>query len=325
MATQAERIEALLAAQELTIRRRFEAFIRSMNSDQMLKVIADLLEEGNIGGALEIVDSFIERFADVLPEVQQVVGAAAAAEIGAAAGDIALAVGFDASHPRAAALARAARLALITQMIPDQRQAIRQALAQSFDDGTGTISTARRFRNAIGLTSEQQRWVASFETRLRNLDSRARRMELRDRRHDRTLTRVFRDKTPLTEAQISIMVERYRLRALMYRSEAIARTESLRILSQTRDEAMRQMIERTRMDPRRVRRIWNATLDKRVRDAHRDMNKQGVGMDEPFVDGDGNRLQYPGAIWPGDPDAPETVINCRCTVTYEILPAPAAR
>jgi Phage Mu protein F like protein len=320
MATQAERLEALLTEQEELIRRRFEAFIREMNSEDVLAVIADLLEAGSVGEALEIVDSFIERFADVLPEVQQAVGAATAAELGSMVGDIALAVGFDPTHPRAAALARAARLSLVRELLPEQRKAIRQALGRSFDAGTGTFSTARSFRNAIGLTSGQEAWVASFEARLRGLDARALAMQLRDRRFDRTIQRAIRMGRPLSEAQIENMVNRYRLRALMYRSENIARTEALRVTSQARDEALRQMIEQTRIDPARVERIWNSTADARVRDAHRSMNGDRVGLDDLFTDGDGNRLR-----WPGDPNAPaQTTINCRCSVTYEILPRPTA-
>lgn len=316
MPTQAERVEALLTEQEETVKARFRDFIRDVNSEHVMAAIADKLEEGDLDGAMDIVDSYIVRFTDVLPEIQYVVGAAAARELAETVGETILAIGFDPSHPRAAALIRTARMNLIRDMVVEQRQAIRQALARGFDEGTGTMTNARQFRSAIGLTSGQEQWVASFENRLRNLDSRALGMQLRDRRYDKTIERAILERKALTEQQITAMTERYRARALIYRSENIARTEALRATSQAREEALQQMMEQTGLPPERIRRVWNATRDKRTRDAHRDMNQQKRGVFDKFEDGDGNKL-----LWPGDPDAPpETTINCRCTVTFEVIP-----
>lgn len=59
-----------------------------------------------------------------------------------------------------------------------------------------------------------------------------------------------------------------------------------------------------------MHKVWIATPDGRTRDWHLDMDGQEVPTDEPFIDGHGNELDYPG-----DPGAePETVYNCRCTM-----------
>ena len=60
-----------------------------------------------------------------------------------------------------------------------------------------------------------------------------------------------------------------------------------------------------------VKKKWLATLDKRTRDTHRDLDGQVRDVDEPFqVDGEEIRF-------PGDPTAkPGLVYNCRCTLTY---------
>lgn len=64
-----------------------------------------------------------------------------------------------------------------------------------------------------------------------------------------------------------------------------------------------------------IKKKWIATLDDRVRTWHADMNGDEVDLDESFVDGNGNELQYPG-----DPDAePETVYNCRCAMEAVII------
>ena len=64
-----------------------------------------------------------------------------------------------------------------------------------------------------------------------------------------------------------------------------------------------------------MKKVWLATPDGRTRDWHLDMDGQEVGVDEMFVDGHGNELEYPG-----DPGAEaETVYNCRCTMISHLI------
>lgn len=59
---------------------------------------------------------------------------------------------------------------------------------------------------------------------------------------------------------------------------------------------------------------WMATPDDRTRDWHADMDGQVVGIDEMFISGLGNQLEFPG-----DPNAPaEEVCNCRCVLLPKI-------
>lgn len=60
--------------------------------------------------------------------------------------------------------------------------------------------------------------------------------------------------------------------------------------------------------------IWIATPDGRTRDWHIAIDGQEVGVNEMFIDGHGNELEYPG-----DPGAePETVYNCRCSMRSSV-------
>ena len=62
-----------------------------------------------------------------------------------------------------------------------------------------------------------------------------------------------------------------------------------------------------------MNKIWIATFDSRTRDTHAAMNGVKVDMSEAF-----NVGGWPMEC-PGDPDAPaDEVINCRCTVAYEV-------
>lgn len=65
----------------------------------------------------------------------------------------------------------------------------------------------------------------------------------------------------------------------------------------------------------KMRKVWMATHDSRVRDAHEVMDGQEVDEDEKFTDGEGNKIEYPG-----DPNAPAcTVYNCRCTMHVKVV------
>lgn len=61
--------------------------------------------------------------------------------------------------------------------------------------------------------------------------------------------------------------------------------------------------------------VWLATPDGRTRDWHLSMDGQEVPVNEYFIDGLGNELEYPGDN--GAP--PETVYNCRCSMKSHIM------
>lgn len=89
-----------------------------------------------------------------------------------------------------------------------------------------------------------------------------------------------------------------------FRSELIARTEV--IGASNRGSLLGA--ESTGLD---LKKSWLSTRDNRTRDAHFAADGQVVGLHERFNVG-GEMLEYPG-----DPaGSGDSVINCRCTVTY---------
>lgn len=61
-----------------------------------------------------------------------------------------------------------------------------------------------------------------------------------------------------------------------------------------------------------VKKLWISTLDKRTRDAHRNLDGQVQNVDDPFT----SDLGY--IMFPGDPNAaPANVWRCRCTLGWE--------
>lgn len=60
-----------------------------------------------------------------------------------------------------------------------------------------------------------------------------------------------------------------------------------------------------------VRKQWLATLDRRTRDSHRQLDGQEQDIDKPF------KSELGDIMYPGDPEAnPANVCNCRCTLVH---------
>jgi len=93
--------------------------------------------------------------------------------------------------------------------------------------------------------------------------------------------------------------------AISNRAETIARTEILRAYSVAQQASLRQIADYVPQ----LQKQWIATLDDRVRPAHRQAHGQIRDWDEPF-EVDGEDLMYPRD--PGG--SPENTINCRCVV-----------
>lgn len=318
--TERERLEALVAQQEAAVRRAFAAFLENATSPAVLREAREALARGNIDAALEIVDQHVVRFANIIP---QVLTETASSELDALGsrfknkiGGATVAIGFDATDNRATELARTSRLDFIRDFTREQRLATRTALSEVLSEGGGPRQAAARFKDSIGLTRAQLQIVDNYRNLLETQNAAALDRVLRDRRFDPTVQRSLEEGAdPLPAATVDRMVARYRDRLLASRAETIARTESHRMLSQAREEAVQQMIEQSGIDPESVRRVWHATQDARTRDSHFAMDGQERRLHEPFRTPSGIAIQYPG-----DPNAPASeVINCRCVLTLRFL------
>jgi hypothetical protein len=113
------------------------------------------------------------------------------------------------------------------------------------------------------------------------------------------------------------MVAAYRNRTLRMRAETIALNEASTALHASQIEAWEQAIARGAVSESNVRRFWITPGDDHVRPSHRmvpGMNKEGVGLHQPFQTPKGPTMQ-PG--WSFDP-------GCRCRVRVRVLETPTA-
>ena len=282
------------------------------------------IERALVEGGVEVVLSLFDNMGvvldahigDILDDAIRAGGTAAATAIPTAA---LLNVDFryDMFNPATVDFVRNYKLNLIQTITDNTREAVRNSLIEDTIAGKNPRVTARNFRNTIGLTPKQEQAVRNYDNFLRNLDREALNRQLRDKRFDRTLLRAIDSDTPLTEAQIQKMTNRYREKYIKYRSEVIARTESLRAVSIGNQSSIRQMIDNGDVDYNRVRKFWVSTAGPRTRDAHRNtprLNPDGRLLDEPF------QTPLGPLMFPRDPNgSAANTIQCRCTVRYEII------
>lgn len=234
---------------------------------------------------------------------------------------------FDIRNPRAEAWLAEKSSNLITNIVADQRQAIRTTITEGMATGRGPRNTAldivgrvgptgRRAGGTIGLTDQQATFVANARRELQQLDASYFSRERRDKRFDAAVRKAIQSGKPLTQTEIDKITGRYSDRLLQLRGEMIARTESITAMNAAREESYRQAVEAGDIDPANVTGIWQATGDKRTRHTHKAMNGQRQAFEQPFRSPSGALLLYPGDTTYGAP-ASET-IGCRCTKVYRI-------
>lgn len=313
------RLERLINRSAARFNTEFLQALRLVRNRISLDDLATLLEQGRFQEAFDSVRIAASRLNVLWADSFVLAGSDTARWLGANVPDIV--IDFDQTNTRAVTAMRNNQLRMVSSYTEQQRVATQQALIDGIQRGANPREQARAFRNSIGLTPHQERWVRNYERALQELDSNALRRELRDRRFDRTVQRAISNGEPLSRQQIDKMVTRYRERALKLRAETIARTESLRSVHEGAQETYRQAIEAGELQPDQLVRIWNTALDERVRDfsrgaatSHATMHNQERRVDEPFVSGAGNQSLNPGAFGIGMED-----INCRCVVSTRIL------
>ncbi len=303
----ASRIRGLIDRAEPSLRRAFEDIIKQIKNETTLAALATLLERGLVDEALRQSARAGARFSAFVNGVYVAAGTDTADFVGKS---LEVIVDFDQTNVRAVSKMQLNRLRLIRGFTEEQRRATQEALVDGIQRGVNPRQAAREFRDSIGLTQNQQRAVNNYRSLLTSNSREALNRQLRDRRFDRTITRAIETDTPLTSTQINRMVSRYSERSLKHRSEVIARTEALRPVHEGSSEMYRQAIDEGVIDQQTLLRSWHTAGDDRVRDSHGSF-VEDVGINEPFVSGNGNEIMFPGDL----NAPPDETIQCRCAVT----------
>lgn len=221
----------------------------------------------------------------------------------------------------------------IKEITDEMRKSIQETLTDGMMRGVNPRETAinivgrydpvthKRIGGTIGLASNQVKWVNNARRYLQNLDERYFSLGLRDKRFDSIVKKAIAEGKSLSKEKISQLITAYESRALKYRADAIARTETIQAINRAERAAIAQQIEEGLISADLVRKWWSNSADERVRLSHvelgRRYNKENqIGFDEPFETMTGSKLLYPGDTSLGA-DASE-IIHCRCKCMYRV-------
>lgn len=326
------KLNDLLDQFEPRLQQAFFEAIQEITSKAQVKQIIKALERGDIEGAIQAIyldGAAFYKFEQLISEAYGAGGIATIQNLGTLKDRFGaqFVVRFNARNPRAEQWLAQESSTLITNIINEQRKIIRDRLRLGMAQGVnprnlaldiiGRIDRATQTRvgGIIGLSAPQEEALRKAVQELIEGDYAAYlERTRRDKRFDRTVAKAQREGKPLTQAQISKMINRYADRLLQLRGVTISRTEAHRALNAAQYEALQQLVDTGKVQANQIRRVWDATGDMRTRRSHMIMDSQSVGLNEDFRSPTGRSLRYPGDPKGG---AAET-INCRCTTNVRI-------
>ncbi|MFU0503651.1 head morphogenesis protein [Pseudaminobacter sp. NGMCC 1.201702] len=333
--TPRQRFEILVSQYEPQLRKAFLDAIDDIRSNIVLRRVVERLERGDINGAVRAMNLDEAAFRPLDEAIRQALnggGVAAVEQISTLRDPEGhqIVVRWDARNLAAEAWLREQSTTLVTNIIEDQREAIRTALEDGLARGDNPTRTAldvvgrinratgKREGGLIGLTTAQSEYVARARQellsgepdRLRHYLTRGR----RDKRFDRAVLKSIESGKPLTVETVTRIVGRYSDGLLKLRGDTIALHETFQSMAAAKDIAFRQQIEKGNLQAQHVTKTWKHTPQKNPREDHVEMQGQKVQFDQPFIAPDGTAIPYPHA--PGVP-ARHTV-GCKCYAEYKI-------
>lgn len=330
-----ERFEQLVATWEPLLRVAFMEAIDDIRSNIVLRRIVERLERQDIAGAIRALNLDEAAFRPLEEEIRHAFngGGVAAVEQMPALRDPdghQVVVRWDARNLPAEQWLSEHGATLVTNIVEDQKVAIRTALEDGLSRGDNPTKTAlqvvgrvnrvtgKRDGGVIGLTTVQSNYVAQVRQdllsgqpdRLRNYLTRTR----RDKRFDRTVVKALNEGKPLPAETVDRITSRYADGLLKLRADTIALHETFEALNTSKEIAFRQQIDKGRVRARNISKTWRRSASEHPRVQHTMMVGQKVRFDQPFMAPDGTAIPYPHA--PGVPA--RHTLGCKCYVEYKI-------
>lgn len=326
---------ALLDEYAPAIRDAIIAGIRDIRDNAILAQIVEMVERGDVEGALRALGynpAVFNTYFAIMSQAFQAGGALLIARQPKYVTDrtgMKTPLRFNIRDPRAERWLFEQSSGFITGIEDDVRQAVREAMSAGLEQGRNPRSvaldivgrydrtTGHREGGLVGLSARDMGWARSTRQKLLTLDKSYFQLANRDARFDATVQAAIDSGRPLPAETIDKLVDRYRAISLRKRGEAIGRTEALAALNRSEYEATRQALERSDLPLAAARKVWDSAGDRRVRNSHRELDGTSVGIDEPFISpATGKPMMHPGDTTLGA--KARDVIHCRCKIRYEI-------
>jgi hypothetical protein len=333
-----KQFEALLLQQDKRIQQAFEASVVDLRSRLVLKELVDLLSAGNLEGAVQALHLDAAAYApleEAIRETYIASGRLMASNLPAMKDSLGarVVIRFDSRSLRAESFLQQHAGNLVQNLAEEGRSALRGVLETAMREGRNPRTTIRELVGTydrttgrlegglVGLSRNQVTYVVNAreelaggtEAQLRNYLTR----QARDKRYDSVVKSAIAKGEKLKPSTVNTITNRYSSKLIRVRAEAIARTEAQASIHNAKFEAFSQGLQQTEYPQEAVTKIWRSAGDGRVRHSHTEMDGQTVvGLNTPFVSGNGYQLQFPldGSLGAG----PEDIVNCRCDIDYRI-------
>ena len=315
--------------QERAILKAFMTSVQSVKDQAVIAEIARLIELGQVEAIVDLLQldpATFRPLENATLAAYEVGGATGAAQIGRIPTNAGTLVArFNVRNPRAEAFIRDLSSREIVEIAEETKEVVRTVLRSGLAEGANPRTTAldlvgmvdpitrARTGGHIGLTSNQSQWIVNARKELEELNPNYLTRALRDKRLDSAFKKALGSGVTMPIKQIDTAIARMQARALRYRAENIARTESLNALRSGQNEAIRQAVDIGELDQEFATKTWQDTGDSRTRPEHGMADGQTVPLDQPFIVG-GERLMHPG----DSIGSAGNVINCRCRANYKM-------
>jgi hypothetical protein len=296
-----ERIHRIADSLQPEIRAAFFDAVETLKGTLPVSALADLLDEGALGDALETIGQLgltPEQLAPIREAIQEATTRAAqitAAEYGLA---------FDAVNQRAVTFATEQAGKLITGVDTSTIDAIGDVIVRGQRGDVNVREQARLIREMVGLTSRDALAVDRFYTGL--------------------------IENGWTQARARTAMERMSSRLLRRRAENIARTETIRAANMGTELGWLEAQDKGLLPRQGIGKVWIATTDSRTCPICAVLDGQLIEVGGGFVveeratsfDISGETISVASTVplkKPTSTRTPPAHPSCRCTVGIEML------
>lgn len=333
--TEKDRLLALASEWEGVLRQAWVDSIQEITSAVVLRNLVAEIERGNVQAALEMLDIGPDRFARFERAILSAWDAGGAATVAGMPslrdpGGNRVLFSWSVRNLPAEQALRNHAATLVDDLTTEARDVVRQTLADGLSRGRNPRQTAlglvgrvnrrsgAREGGVIGLSRPQAATLDKIYLGLRAGDAEAMRdylgYALRDKRFDGHVRRALAEGGSVPADAVDRITTSYSNRALKYRADNLALTETNIALTKARLDAFQQQIDAGKLEAQDVVKTWGRSISREKRVDHLAM----VGVSMPFNE----KFTLPSGVQcdgPHDPSLPASeLIGCKCIVEYRI-------
>jgi hypothetical protein len=324
-------VNKLIDELEPSVRTAFRKAVKNITSNVRLGQLIEAIKNNNLEAAITIINIDIAYFRP-LEEALRISHLAAADStfnsvqaMGARKG-VQITGGFDSRNFEAEQVLSFWSSEQVVYITDSTRLAVRQRLTAAMERGTAPRTVALdlvgrlnkagvRSGGVVGLDPTKAQWVSNMRDDLRDHNPRYFTRELRDRRQDPMVRRMFAEGRDISENKIASITRLYTGKMQRLRGNAISRTELLGSLHAAQNESLKQLENSGQIASDAVTGEWDSSKDKFTRHTHAAVNGDKRQRGVPFTVG-GYPMLYPGD---GSLGAPvEELVQCRCHLRIDV-------